>query len=133
MSVYRWREAHCRFFTEVGLSVLRAFRGRSRHDTWSHPIGFRVSRRVRLKEETRTLAMDGNVGSQHIGGQASGKVQGTVREINYLRTCHDALTDVWALGDNTETGISWGSMFSKDGNAQVADSSVVSRCYLVNW
>ena len=80
MSVYRWREAHCRFFTEVRLSVLRAFRGRSRHDTWSHPIGFRVSRRVRLKEETRTLAMDGNVGSQHIGGQASGKVQGTVRE-----------------------------------------------------
>ena len=98
-----------------------AFRGRSKHDTWSQQVGFRVSRRARLKEETCTFAMDGSVEDQHIGGQASGKVQGTVREINYLRTCHDALTEVWALGEHdTKTGISWGSMFSKDGNAQVA-------------
>ena len=59
----------------------------------------------------------GGVGDQHNGGQASGKVQGTVREINYLTTCHDALTDIWLLGDDTTTGISWSSMFAKDGNA----------------
>ena len=43
-----------------------AFRGRSKHDTWSQQIGFRVSRRARLKEEIRTLAMDGNDGGQQI-------------------------------------------------------------------
>ena len=50
-------------FSEVRLSVL-AFRGRSKHDTWSQQVGFRVSRRARLKEETRTFAMDGSVEDQ---------------------------------------------------------------------
>ena len=73
-----------------------------------------------------------DAGDQHIGGQASGKVQGTVREIDYLKTCHDALTDVWLLGEETETGISYEQMFSKDANA------VVARCDFcnadrVNW
>ena len=48
----------------------------------------------------------GGVGDQHNGGQASGKVQGTVREIDYLRTCHDALTDVWALGERLRARVS---------------------------
>ena len=68
-----------------------------------------------------------DAGDQHIGGQASGKVQGTVREIDYLKTCHDALTDVWLLGEETETGISYEQMFSKDANAVVAQYLYCSR------
>ena len=61
------------------------------------------------------------VGDQHNGGPSSGKaVLGTAREVDYLKVCHDALTDIWLLGDDTETGISWEEMFSKDPAAVVA-------------
>ena len=39
------------------------------------------------------------VGDQHNGGLSSGKaVLGTAREVDYLKVCHDALTDIWLLG-----------------------------------
>ena len=47
-----------------------------------------------------------DVGDQHNGGLASGKVKSTVREVNYLTVCHGALTDIWSLGEDSVTGIS---------------------------
>ena len=73
---------------------------------------------VRRRNDRPLMA---GVGDQHNGGPSSGKaVLGTAREVDYLKVCHDALTDIWLLGDDTETGISWEEMFSKDPAAVVA-------------
>ena len=62
-------------------------------------------------------------GDQHNGGLASGKaVQGTAREVEYMKVCHDALTDIWLLGEDRKTGISWQEMFSAE------DTAVVATC-----
>ena len=62
-----------------------------------------------------------DVGDQHaVGGMFWPVVMMTAREVDYLKVCHGALTDIWLLGDDTETGISWEEMFSKDPAAVVA-------------
>ena len=48
------------------------------------------------------------MGAQYPGKLCSARLG--PEQVDYLKTCHDALTNIWLLGDDLETGISWEEM-----------------------
>ena len=83
------------------LSELRADRNIAHGELTAAPVSLDAP--VERRNDRPLMA---DVGDQHNGGLSSGKaVLGTAREVDYLKVCHDALTDIWLLGDDTETSV----------------------------